>query len=80
MVEKHRVLRCWLGVLGREAWENFQEADVSPKAVALVRWREGTERRQALRKEREKAAIKNTKKFFSDYREQQMAKCKGQTD
>ena len=49
--EEHSVLRC---LLGRVAWKNFQEADASPKAVALVRWREGTKERQAPRKEKEK--------------------------
>lgn len=53
---------------------------MSPKAALLVRWREGTEGRQALRKERERAAIENAKKAFADYIEQQMAECKGQTD
>lgn len=49
--EEPRVLRC---LLGRVAWKNFQEADASPKAIALVRWREGTEERQATREERQK--------------------------
>lgn len=54
MVEEHRALRCLLGVPGRVTWKHFQKADASPKAAALVRQREGTDERQALRKERKK--------------------------
>lgn len=60
-------------------WKIFQEADISLKASSLVRWREGTEERQALRKERERAAIENTKTSFSLYRASE-AQCEGQTD
>lgn len=51
-------------LLSRVAWEDFQEAEASPKAVVLVRRREGTEERWALRKEREKGPLKKTLKFF----------------
>ena len=42
----------------------FQEADASPKAAVLVRWREGTEERQALSKERERVAVENNSRVF----------------
>lgn len=38
------------------------------------------EERQALRKERERAAIEKHWSVLSDYLEQQMAPCKGQVD
>lgn len=42
----------------------FQEADASPKAAVLVRWREGTEERQAVSKEQERVAAENTSRVL----------------
>lgn len=44
--------------------EHFSKKQMSLKAAVLVRWREGTEERQALSKERERVNVENTNKVF----------------
>lgn len=59
---EHRVLRC---LLGRVAWENFQEADASPKSVALVRGGKGHRKgKTSSKKRKRKGLLSKILKFF----------------